>query len=243
MIYSEPCRFQYNDYNRKMQLTLRAMLYQFEQAGSHHSEAVGDRMDEQMKRGISWIITSWRVHVIRRPEYGEPVHVNTWVIEHKNGGLLMTRCFTLTTETGEELVTADGAYGLFDLHHGTLVKMEPELFSLYQPETRTLFKGRLPRIRLPETMETVFPITIRRSDTDYNGHVHNTYYLNFALEAISEEDYRNEAIRDVAIVYKSPLKLGDPAEAQCHYDPELKTYFIGIYGKKHELAFEAELTK
>lgn len=243
MIYSEPCRFQYNDYNANTQLTLRAMLYQFEQAGSHHSEAVGDMMDDQIKRGISWIITSWRVHIARRPEYGEPVTVNTWIHEQKNGGLLMNRCFSLTTESGEELVTADGAYGLYDFYHNTLVKMPPELFTQYRPEPRALYKRRLPRIRLPETMETVLPLSLRRADTDYNGHVHNTYYLNFALEAISEEDYWNEAIRDVAILYKQPLKLGDPAEIRCHYDEETKTYFVGIFGRDQELAFMAELKK
>lgn len=243
MIFSEPCRFQYNDFNANMQLTLRAMLYQFEQAGSHHSEAVGDRMNDQLKRGISWIITSWRIHINRRPQYGEKISVNTWVVGHKNGGLLMTRCFSLSNESGEELVTADGAYGLYDFNLQTLTKMEPDLYDLYKPETRMLYKRRLPRIRLPETMETVFPLTIRRTDTDYNGHVHNTYYLNFALEAIAEEDYWNEAINDVSIIYKNPLKLGDPAEVQCHYSAEDKTYSIGIYGKNHDLAFEAELKK
>lgn len=243
MVYTEPCRFQYNDFNGNKELTLHAMLYQFEQAGSHHSEFVGDTMDQQIDRGITWIITSWRVHVTRRPVYGEPISVNTWIHQQKNGGLLMTRCFSLTNDKGEELVTADGAYGLYDFNNQTLVKMSPELFNLYEPEERALYKRRLPRIRLPETMETIFPFSLRRSDMDYNGHVHNTYYLSFALEAVSREDYWNEAIRDVSIIYKLPLKEGDPVEIQSHYDPETQTYSIGIYGRDHELSFLAELKK
>ena len=243
MIFSEECRFQYNDYNKDGELMLRAMLYQFEQAAADHSVAGGDTLDRQMEQGIAWILAGWRIHVERYPKYGEPITVNTWIALERNGSLIMNRCFSLTDADGNEVVLADGSMGIYDWGKQSTIKMSEELFALYEPEERHLWKRRLPRVRLPETLEREQPALLRRSDTDYNGHVHNTYYLNFAMEALSQEDYENNAIHDVAMVYHNPLKLGDSPFVRSSYSPESGTYSIGIFGSEEKPAFQAELKK
>lgn len=55
-----------------------------------------------------------------------------------------------------------------------------------------------------------FPL--RRSDMDYNGHVHNTAYLDFALDVLPKEAARSAEISGIRIAYKHPLRLGDRAK-------------------------------
>ena len=123
MIFSEECRFQYNDYNKDGELMLRAMLYQFEQAAADHSVAVGDTLDRQMEQGIAWILAGWRIHVERYPKYGEPITVNTWIALERNGSLIMNRCFSLPDADGNEVVLADGSMGIYDWGKQSTIKM------------------------------------------------------------------------------------------------------------------------
>ena len=55
--------------------------------------------------------------------------------------------------------------------------------------------------------ETTF--SLRRSEIDYNGHVHNTNYLCFAQEVLSESAAQSTAIASFRISYKRPLRFGD----------------------------------
>ena len=48
-------------------------------------------------------------------------------------------------------------------------------------------------------------LPLRRCDIDFNGHVHNTRYLEFALEALPET-MRCDAFRGFRIVYPKAVK-------------------------------------
>jgi len=87
-----------------------------------------------------------------------------------------------------------------------LARLRPELIASYEPEDKTVFGGvKSERITVPEVFDSETEIAIRRSDIDFNNHVHNLCYLDYALETLPMELYESAGFRNIRIVYKNAL--------------------------------------
>ena len=79
--------------------------------------------------------------------------------------------------------------------------------------------ARLPRLPPPAACTAVSPVLLRRSDMDYNGHLHNTAYLSLALDAAPPE-VTAAGVRTFRLSYRSPLRLGDQTTLRSCPQPE-----------------------
>ena len=99
MYYKEIYQPRISDYDRNGKLSYEAILQILETAGSHHSDTVGDSVIEGSQSGIAWILTEWRVQVLRRTDSKEKLQITTWV-RGKAPASAVNRDFLLTDETG-----------------------------------------------------------------------------------------------------------------------------------------------
>lgn len=208
-----------SDCDRSGHLSCEALLHILEDVGSQHSEALHDNVLERSRQGTSWILVSWRIQFARRPDGDGLLHVTTWSRANLAKGA-MFRDFLVTDPAGQELVRAEARLAMIDLATGRLVRVTEEMYAAYATEEKALFDTKTPRLRPPQEYETERAIPLRRSDIDFNGHVHNSRYLEFALEAVPEELYLQPAFRELHILYRRPLREGDEALVRCHADPD-----------------------
>ena len=90
------------------------------------------------------------------------------------------------------------------------------------------------KLREPDRYAQQICLSLRRSDIDYNEHVHNLCYLDFALEALPLSVYQRQAdFHKLRIVYKSPVKAG--TTLVCRYAAEEQRHIVGIYGEDEGL--------
>ena len=90
------------------------------------------------------------------------------------------------------------------------------------------------KLREPDRYTQQICLSLRRSDIDYNEHVHNLCYLDFALEALPLSVYQRQAdFHKLRIVYKSPVKAG--TTLVCRYAAEEQRHIVGIYGEDEGL--------
>ena len=68
-----------------------------------------------------------------------------------------------------------------------------------------MFASAAPRLRAPDTFDGEKTLPLRRSDIDFNGHVHNTKYLDFALEALPDSVPR-DAFTGIRMIYPKAVK-------------------------------------
>ena len=73
---------------------------------------------------------------------------------------------------------------------------------------------KLEKIPIPENFSFQKEIVLRRSDIDFNNHVHNLFYLDFALEALPDEVYKNEQFSSIRITYKNAITEGEQVVAR-----------------------------
>ena len=185
MFYTETYCPGVADFDRDGKLAYEAILRILENTASRHSDSSGDDVIDGSRRGITWVLTDWRVEIVRRPQSKAPLQVATWVRDNAPVGRVF-RDYTITDTSGTELVRAESRLILFDLRTEKIVRIDRERFASYRPEARSVFPDTAPRLRAPDVFDTQTVLPLRRCDIDFNGHVHNTRYLEFALEALPE---------------------------------------------------------
>ena len=208
MFYSENTDTRLADFTGKGNLSYEALLLILESVSTNHSVSVGDRLTDGNN---AWMILDWRIDIFRRPRMFEKIVVKTWS-KGKINTFTSGREFSVHSMDGEHLVRAASKYAVVDVKEKKMVRISDGLVDSYKPERETTqFDTDAPRLSVSESFDFEEPVYIRRTDLDYNGHVHNTKYLIYALESLPEEDYRADDFRSLRIIFKSSLKLGDDA--------------------------------
>ena len=207
MIFTIPVTTRVEDFDQHGLLTPTALLSIFENTAVRHAETVGySPMDDSLRNGMAWVITNWRAEVSRAPAYDEPFTASTWLC---NNPRQATREMLLHSAGGEVLARGQAKLCMVDRSTSTPQLPSPERMVAYQPEDAAAFPDRLPRLRPPTSYTDEQPVLLRRSDMDYNDHLHNTAYLNLALDAAPQE-ILSQGVRSIRISYRSPLRRGDP---------------------------------
>ncbi len=207
MIYTEIYQPRISDYDRNGKLSYEAILQILETAGSHHSNSVGDHVIEGSQRGIAWILSAWRVQILHRTNSKENLYIATWA-HGKAPASVVYRDFVLSDQNGNEMIRAEAKFALLDLASGRLTRITEDLFASYQPEDKIIFDTSTPKLQIPEEFDSEQMITLRRSDIDFNGHVHNTRYLDFAMEVLPEAIHGIHDVSEIHINYRKPVKEG-----------------------------------
>ena len=213
MIFSTEFSPLLEDFDTNENLTMSSMLKYFENAGSRHSDAAGDSAIMVAKtQGVAWVLTDWKVQAKVFPRYGQKIKVETWS-EGLTSAFGTSRNYFLYADNA---LCAEGTskWVRFDIRAGRPIKVSPDLLDSYGPEPgKTVFGGeKLSKIALPENFSSETKILLRKSDFDFNSHVHNLNYYDFALEAIPAE--AGAAFKNARISYKTALKEGDGAVAK-----------------------------
>lgn len=216
MFYKEIYNPRPSDYNRNGKLSYEAILQILENAAGNHSANSGDSIADANKNGIAWILTEWRVKIVHRPENGESLNITTWV-RGKAPARAVYRDFLLTDANGTEVIRAEAKFALFDLTTSRLTRISEELFGSYQPESKTVFEDSQ-RLRAPSEFTSEKELQLRRSDIDFNGHVHNTRYIDLAMEVLPNEIFASDDFSEFHVLYYKPVFEDSVVKAQYYTD-------------------------
>ena len=225
MYYKEIYQPRISDYDRNGKLYYESILQILETAGSHHSDTVGDSVIEGSQSGIAWILTEWRVQILRRTDSKEKLQITTWV-RGKAPASAVYRDFLLTDENGTEVIRAEAKFALFDLTTSRLTRISEELFGSYQPEDKTVFEDAQ-RLCAPSEYTSETELKLRRSDIDFNGHVHNTRYVDLAMEALPNEIFVSDDFTDIHVLYAKPVM--ERAVVKANYVFKDSAYLVAVY--------------
>ena len=202
MFFTEDYLPRLDDYDRGGRLSYEAILQILENVGAHHAARASDAV---AAGGLAWMLLDWRIAVARRPGLFEPLQLRTWS-RGKATALTTDRDFVVTDTAGGELLRAEAKFALVDVQAQKMTRISDELTRAYEPETERVFDCDAPRLHVPAAFDAVQPVVLRRGDIDYNGHVHNTRYVTFALDALPEADWLADGFTRLRIVYRAPVR-------------------------------------
>lgn len=227
------------DYKKNKDMKLSSILKIFENAGSKHSDIAGDTIINGQNIGKIWVLSDWMLEIIDYPKYGDKILAKTWS-EPLTQALFCTRDFQLFCN-GTQTVKGTTKWVKFDLSTNRPCKIDNDLMVKYEPEDKVEFtQTRLPRLVAPKNFSNEVEIQIRREDIDFNDHVHNLTYLDYALEALPKDVYDSRDFRNVRISYKNAVKPGD--KICCKYVYEDNKHVCCIFGDDGILKTQIELS-
>lgn len=141
------------------------------------------------------------------------------------------REFVMDSSEGERLVSAMTLWILVDPVTRRILR--PASFPYPIDFQEPGLKGIIGDIPLPKGMETGPPtltIPVRYSHIDVNGHVNNTFYGDFTMDALPAELATGHSLDTVVISFQNEARLGEAVEIASTVLPGGETYIKGLHG-------------
>ena len=225
------------DYKKNYDMKLGSILKILENSGCKHSDTAGDAILDGSNNGIAWVLTDWLIDVITYPKYGDKILARTWS-EPVNHPFICTRDFEMYCNDSLS-VKGTTKWILLDLNTNRPCKLTQELIDKYKPEDKHTYEdAKLSKLVVPERFTRETPLSIRRLDFDFNGHVHNLTYLDYALEGLPQDVFDSRDFKRLRISYKLAVKPGE--EIVCKYALVEGKHVCCIFDKDNNLKTQIE---
>jgi medium-chain acyl-[acyl-carrier-protein] hydrolase len=163
--------------------------------------------------GVAWVLTQLQLEMERWPGPDEEIAITTW--PHAANRLFTERRFELSDGSDRPLGSATTLWIMIDL-----AQRRPVRFPLYVAERlNRLDLGdsplRLGDLATPDTIEKQLAFTVRRTDLDLAGHVNNTSYVEWAVEAVSDGVWSACDLQRLEIQFLSECHHGQTVLSGC----------------------------
>ncbi len=231
MIYETDFKTGVKDIGKNNLIKNKSILEMFENIGGYHSDLAGFGANDIPKTKLAWILVGWKLQVIKRPKYGQALHIKTWGRDATK--VCTFRDFELYDENGILCAIGTSKWTLLNIENNKITKLDG-VMEHYELEDKSVFENReLEKIELPKTFSNEIEYTVTRRDIDINGHMHNLYYLDLAYEALPEEVYQKRPFDEVHIQYKKEIKRGNTVK--CKYSLYNGKHTICIYNTEENI--------
>lgn len=223
MIFKDKFYIGYRDIDTNLKIKNSAILNIFEDIAGMHAAEAGEGLKDS---NTTWLLTGYKVNILKQPEHGERVDVFTWGTEVKN--ITASREFEIRKPSGELLITGLSNWVHINLKTKKIEKVSKELIDAYKLEpSKTNFNElKLKKISEPQSYLYEKKYKIDWNWIDANNHMNNIYYLEVAEMAMPDEIRRNNSYSGFEVMYKKEVKHGDTV--RCLYAEGEDSYTVTI---------------
>ena len=202
-MYKMNGRVRYSECGIDNKIKLPAIINYFQDCTTENSETIGVGHDYLVDRKRAWILNSWQVEILRRPQVRESIEVSTWATGFK--GVFGPRDFCMKTAEGEELARAHSLWVYIDTESGRPIKPTEEEIAVYEVGEPIPMEAVSRKIKVPKGAVELDTFPVHKYHIDTNRHVNNSKYVELACEALPE-DFELKKLR---VEYKKAAVLGD----------------------------------
>ena len=186
-------------------LSNKGILAALEDAGCKHSEIAGLGITNINETKRSWVILSWRVEIISRPEFNTTLTVKTW--SRKMDKLYAYRDYNIFDEEGNLIVKASSKWLLLDYDTGKIVKLTDDLIKDFKVEDKYAFENENEiKLNFKYTIVNRICYKITKAQIDLNHHLNNINYLDLAKEILTDSI---DSYNTMYVLYKKQIMLGE----------------------------------
>lgn len=174
-----------------------------------HMNQAGISVESLMAENLLWVIVCTQINISRMPKAGETVEQYSWAGAEKFG--MHSRRFAFFTKDGEELLNAASLFLL--VNKETRVLSEPTKETLALPIVEIEGEPKLPKMmqKYPTLMFGKTHV-VEESEIDYNDHVNNAVYLDWADSIFDETFIMNREMKGFWVQYDKEVVLEQNVE-------------------------------
>lgn len=188
----------------------------------HLRQAAGMGADDLNTEGKSWVVAWTNIQIERLAKEGEAIRMRIWPGKKKN--IMYVRKYAFYTMDGEPLMTTASLFLLMDQKTRAMADA-PE--QLKEPEPVAIEgEPANPKMKHPFPKEYACCVQriVRPDEIDYNGHLNNSHYLDWAEDIFIASGRSGFAPRTVWVQYSKELKEGQTVALQHEWTED--TFFL-----------------
>jgi medium-chain acyl-[acyl-carrier-protein] hydrolase len=184
----------------------QTVLNYLQDIAGEHAGILGFSVLDLLKKKMTWLLSRYRVQVVRNPRVGDEVRLATWPSGQQ--GLFALRDFEAEDQKGRTLFRATSSWILWNIPGRAPARPEENL-----PEGVSLDRRAIddPFLPLPPVAHPDRELDFRAwmQDIDFNNHVNHASYVLWALETPPEDVLRACAPSEIEVSYKAEAFYGD----------------------------------
>ena len=196
-------------------VSLPTLCNYLQEAAGEHANRLGFGILKLQETGVSWMLSRLHLRISDYVPWGGVLRVKTWP-SGVRGRLVALRDFACMDAEGRPVLEGVSDWLTVDLRAQRILKPSDEF--------RALVPEGTPRVSLAAAdgggkfaalarVDASARIVVRRSDHDFNDHVNNVHYVEWALEAVPE-DLREATVAELDVVFRQAAHAGDELEAR-----------------------------
>lgn len=205
MKYQATGYFSSADFDASGNLLPQRVLSCFQDLATAHAEELGVGFDAMLRRNLLWVVTRIRYEICAPIRPDQSLTLETWPLPPNRLGY--ERCYRLCDAAGKELLRASSVWVILDTATRKMAAPQ-DLYPSQDYCSEQTFEQRGKRIKEGEEREFALEIIPDQSYIDHNGHVNNTHYASFGMQALGalkapikafQIDYLKEVLEGQAI--------------------------------------------
>ena len=204
--YEQTYQLRTGDFDRYTNLQPASVRDIFQDVAGVNAENVpGMTWKDLNEAGLFWVVTRLKYEVIETPALHEQVIARTWPLAPTRVGF--QRDYTMRGLDGRMLVKCSSDWIMMDYATRSFVSAREFYENSDGPDDFTdekVFDKKLRKIRTFEPDDEGIQFKPDYTDIDLNGHVNNSKYANFVLNALNLQE--DEAIRTFQIDYRHEIR-------------------------------------
>ncbi len=191
-------------YDRKMKIPAILNLIQNStmEHSCNHKISVFDMAD----RNLTWVMAHFTLSIEKRPKFNDTIKTKTFRFPLRK--LYDLRQFQARDSHGNLLFTAKAALILIHKESKRPQRLDKHFSNSFFDQTETI-EFNLNRLTPRNFYESSHELTPGFNDIDFNNHVNNTVYTNWAIDSIPVDYIHSHKLRKIDVNFKGESFLGD----------------------------------
>lgn len=185
-----------------------------QEAASNHAAELWLSADTLAERGQMWVLSHLTLNMQIYPQWKTTIFVTTWPVG-RGSRLRAYRDFLIHDEHGQEIGRASTMWLLLNKESKRPIKLPSWLEALTSSGLDVLSHDIRENEFTGEKQQQAF--SVRNCEIDWNLHVNNVCYLEWALEPIPLQTRLNTSMTSLDIQFLAEAKFGDTVLAECYF--------------------------
>jgi len=183
-----------------------SLMQYLQEIAALHAEHLGLGFDKLSEMGGYWVLSNIRIEISRLVGRQDQVTLKTWPSGYSR--TIATREFIGKDQNGAELFCAGSEWMVINKNSNRLKNLFK--LDLNLPKTGDkILPDEFNRLEPNGDYREVDVVRVPHSTIDLNGHVNNTEYVRWGMDALSRAFKLNENISSVQATYLSEVFEGD----------------------------------
>jgi medium-chain acyl-[acyl-carrier-protein] hydrolase len=186
------------------QLKMSAIANYLQESAWRHANHLGFGYEDALKRNEFWVIISLMIRMVGNPQWGQKIVVETW--PKGLDRLFAYRDFKITDSTGAVIGAATSAWMILDKDTRRPKSVDLVKPVLHLATNQDVLDCNPPLLKSLKEIVSTETRKVRFNEVDQHGHVNNTRYIDWSLDAMSWEWHRTHRIKTLVINYLSEVQ-------------------------------------